>query len=218
MSKVLLLGLSLLLCGALAQGLICRVCKFQVGALCFHSRSPCTPEKGQVCETTKAYIGKVLLFSKYGCSQTRQICNMTEQKDAIFEDEFVLEEISLVRVTWEAREGLLRQGGFRPGPSAACLRAAMVPPPLTAQSEAEWPPFELESEGPLHSLWQAEPNPTQHRKSQDGTESIKPEPQSSVGAGPPEGADISSKEQRSLQGPGRAPEWSCALQSEEMDE
>ncbi|CAM4655259.1 unnamed protein product [Lepidochelys olivacea] len=85
MSKVLLLGLSLLLCGALAQGLICRVCKFQVGALCFHSCSPCTPEKDQVCETTKAYIGKVLLFSKYGCSRTREICNMTEQKDTIFE-------------------------------------------------------------------------------------------------------------------------------------
>ncbi|XP_024061873.2 lymphocyte antigen 6 complex locus protein G6c [Terrapene carolina triunguis] len=85
MSKVLLLGLSLLLCCALAHGLICRVCEFQVGKLCFHSRSPCKAQGQQVCETTKAYIGKVPLFSKYGCSRTRETCNMTEQKDAVFE-------------------------------------------------------------------------------------------------------------------------------------
>ncbi|CAM4409573.1 unnamed protein product [Lepidochelys olivacea] len=47
--------------------------------------------------------------------------------------EFVLEDISLLRVTWEAREGLLLQCGFHPGPYAACLCAAMVLPPLTAQ-------------------------------------------------------------------------------------
>uniref|UniRef100_A0A8C0GBI9 UPAR/Ly6 domain-containing protein n=1 Tax=Chelonoidis abingdonii TaxID=106734 RepID=A0A8C0GBI9_CHEAB len=38
--------------------LVCRVCKFQVGSLCFHSRSPCTAQGQQVCETTKAYIGE----------------------------------------------------------------------------------------------------------------------------------------------------------------
>ncbi|EMP29607.1 Kin of IRRE-like protein 3 [Chelonia mydas] len=48
-------------------------------------------------------------------------------------EESVLEEISLLRVTWEAKEGLLMQCGFRPGPYAACLCAAMVPPPHTAQ-------------------------------------------------------------------------------------
>ncbi|XP_074820376.1 SLAIN motif-containing protein-like isoform X2 [Natator depressus] len=37
-------------------------------------------------------------------------------------------KISLLTVTWEAREGLLLQCGFRPGPYAACLCAAMVPP------------------------------------------------------------------------------------------
>ncbi|XP_044838515.1 lymphocyte antigen 6 complex locus protein G6c-like isoform X1 [Mauremys mutica] len=85
MSNVLLRAVSLLLCCALAHGLICRVCEFQVGRLCFHSRSPCTAQGQQVCETTKAYIGKVPLFSKYGCSRTHETCNMTEQKDAVFE-------------------------------------------------------------------------------------------------------------------------------------
>ncbi|EMP39283.1 hypothetical protein UY3_03524 [Chelonia mydas] len=47
--------------------------------------------------------------------------------------EFVLEDISLLRVTWEAREGLLLQCGFHPGPYAACLCVVMVPPPLMAQ-------------------------------------------------------------------------------------
>nr|XP_048712539.1 uncharacterized protein LOC125639466 [Caretta caretta] len=47
--------------------------------------------------------------------------------------EFILEDILLLRVTWEAREGLLLQCGFHPGPYAACLCAAMVPPPLKAQ-------------------------------------------------------------------------------------
>nr|XP_048720514.1 SLAIN motif-containing protein-like isoform X2 [Caretta caretta] len=37
-------------------------------------------------------------------------------------------KISLLTVTWEAREGLLLQCGFLPGPYAACLCAAMVPP------------------------------------------------------------------------------------------
>ncbi|EMP40704.1 hypothetical protein UY3_02041 [Chelonia mydas] len=49
------------------------------------------------------------------------------------QEEFVLEYISLLRVTWVAREGLLLQCRFFPGPYAACLCAAMVPPPLTAQ-------------------------------------------------------------------------------------
>ncbi|EMP41510.1 hypothetical protein UY3_01218 [Chelonia mydas] len=53
--------------------------------------------------------------------------------DMLTTDEFVLKDISLRRVTREAREGLLLQCGFCPGPYAACLRAAMVPPPLTAQ-------------------------------------------------------------------------------------
>ncbi|EMP38159.1 hypothetical protein UY3_04649 [Chelonia mydas] len=47
--------------------------------------------------------------------------------------EFVLEDILLLRVTWEAREGLLLQSGFHPGPYAVCLCAAMVLPTLTAQ-------------------------------------------------------------------------------------
>ncbi|EMP39024.1 hypothetical protein UY3_03743 [Chelonia mydas] len=47
--------------------------------------------------------------------------------------ELVLEDISLLRVTREAREGLLLQFSFHPGPYAACLFAAMVPSPLTAQ-------------------------------------------------------------------------------------
>ncbi|EMP28178.1 Sperm-associated antigen 17 [Chelonia mydas] len=54
-------------------------------------------------------------------------------KEFLLKEEFVLEDISLLRVTWEAREGLLLQCGFRLGPYAACLCAAMVPPPLTAQ-------------------------------------------------------------------------------------
>ncbi|EMP28335.1 hypothetical protein UY3_14567 [Chelonia mydas] len=55
----------------------------------------------------------------------------TDSKDSDNDiDEFILEDISLLRVTWEA---LLLQGGFRPGPYAACLCAAMVPPPLIAQ-------------------------------------------------------------------------------------
>ncbi|EMP41743.1 hypothetical protein UY3_01002 [Chelonia mydas] len=43
-------------------------------------------------------------------------------------DEFIVEDISLLRVTWEAREGLLQQCGFHPGPYAT-----LVPAPLTTQ-------------------------------------------------------------------------------------
>ncbi|KAM9156374.1 uncharacterized protein ACDP82_004490 [Pangshura tecta] len=50
------------------------------------------------------------------------------KEDTIFQ-EFVLEDISLLRVTWEVMEGLLLQCGFCSGPYAACLCAAMVPPP-----------------------------------------------------------------------------------------
>ncbi|XP_053882088.1 E3 ubiquitin-protein ligase Mdm2 isoform X4 [Malaclemys terrapin pileata] len=65
----------------------------------------------------------------------------TEESDADSFDEdpeislaeFVLDDILLLRVTWEAREGLLLLCGFRPSPYAACLCAAMVPPPLAAQ-------------------------------------------------------------------------------------
>ncbi|XP_067406899.1 lymphocyte antigen 6 complex locus protein G6c isoform X2 [Emydura macquarii macquarii] len=85
MGKAPLLALSLLLLCGPAEGLVCKVCKFKVGALCFHSGQPCVAEKNQVCDTTKAYIGKVPLFSKYGCSSNLDTCNKTELKDSSFD-------------------------------------------------------------------------------------------------------------------------------------
>nr|XP_048696557.1 uncharacterized protein LOC125632421 [Caretta caretta] len=47
---------------------------------------------------------------------------------------FIMEDISLLRVSRESREGLFQDCGFRSGPSATRLCATMVPTP----SEAEW--------------------------------------------------------------------------------
>ncbi|XP_075774409.1 lymphocyte antigen 6 complex locus protein G6c [Pelodiscus sinensis] len=85
MHHVVFLGLTLLLLCSQAAGLMCRVCKFQVGVLCFHPKDPCEADFGQSCETTKAYIGKVPLFSKYGCNKRTKSCNVTEVKDDVFD-------------------------------------------------------------------------------------------------------------------------------------
>ncbi|XP_074873819.1 lymphocyte antigen 6 complex locus protein G6c [Carettochelys insculpta] len=85
MSRVLLLPLALLLLWAQAEALICRVCKFKVGAMCFRSEQPCRANPDEYCDTTKAYLGQLPLFSKFGCSRRREHCNVTEKKDDIFE-------------------------------------------------------------------------------------------------------------------------------------
>ncbi|KYO19145.1 lymphocyte antigen 6 complex locus protein G6c [Alligator mississippiensis] len=86
MRRVLLLGVSLLLSLTLAQGLVCNVCKFKVGSLCFHRKDPCLVMDGQ-CEVIKAYIGHVKLFSKSGCTTNESMaqCNRTQQHDSIFD-------------------------------------------------------------------------------------------------------------------------------------
>ncbi|XP_025049844.1 lymphocyte antigen 6B isoform X2 [Alligator sinensis] len=70
----------------LAQGLVCNVCKFKVGSLCFHRKDPCTVMDGQ-CEVIKAYIENVKLFSKSGCTTNESMahCNRTQQHDSIFD-------------------------------------------------------------------------------------------------------------------------------------
>nr|XP_056722950.1 lymphocyte antigen 6 complex locus protein G6c [Euleptes europaea] len=85
MNKFLLLGLAGLLFCTVAQGLVCKVCKFKVGALCFHSADPCVADEGQYCETTRVYSGKIRLFSKHGCTKHTGLCNMTEQRDSVFD-------------------------------------------------------------------------------------------------------------------------------------
>uniref|UniRef100_A0A6J0SAH4 Lymphocyte antigen 6 complex locus protein G6c n=1 Tax=Pogona vitticeps TaxID=103695 RepID=A0A6J0SAH4_9SAUR len=84
-SKCLFLGLSLLLFCSVAQGLVCKVCKFKVGTLCFKSDDPCRAKEGQYCETTKVYTGHIMLFTKHGCSKHAELCNKTEQRDNVFD-------------------------------------------------------------------------------------------------------------------------------------
>ncbi|XP_060094206.1 lymphocyte antigen 6 complex locus protein G6c-like [Heteronotia binoei] len=85
MNRFLLLGFAALLFCTVAQGLICKVCKFKVGYLCFSSDDPCVAEEGQHCETTRVYSGKLMLFTRHGCNKHKELCNLTEQRDNVFD-------------------------------------------------------------------------------------------------------------------------------------
>ncbi|XP_053151023.1 lymphocyte antigen 6 complex locus protein G6c-like [Hemicordylus capensis] len=85
MNKFLLLSFSVLLFCTVAQGLVCKVCKFKVGKLCFASEDPCKADYGQYCESTKVYTGHLMLFSKHGCGKMPELCNKTEQRDNVFD-------------------------------------------------------------------------------------------------------------------------------------
>ncbi|XP_053235388.1 lymphocyte antigen 6 complex locus protein G6c-like [Podarcis raffonei] len=85
MNKYLLLGFSVLIFCSVAQGLMCKVCKFKVGDLCFDSDEPCKADEGQYCETTKVYTGRIKLFTKHGCGKYAELCNKTEQRDNVFD-------------------------------------------------------------------------------------------------------------------------------------
>ncbi|XP_054833818.1 lymphocyte antigen 6 complex locus protein G6c-like [Eublepharis macularius] len=85
MNKFLLVGFFALLFCAVAQGLVCKVCKFKVGSLCFSSDDPCKAEENQLCETTKVYTGRLMLFTRHGCTKHTALCNMTEQRDDVFD-------------------------------------------------------------------------------------------------------------------------------------
>ncbi|XP_066469509.1 lymphocyte antigen 6 complex locus protein G6c [Tiliqua scincoides] len=84
MNKILL-GFSVLLFCAAAQGLVCNVCKFKMGKLCLNTEEPCKAKPGEFCETTRVYSGTLNLFTKYGCSSMPELCNKTEQRDNIFD-------------------------------------------------------------------------------------------------------------------------------------
>ncbi|XP_044281392.1 ly-6/neurotoxin-like protein 1 [Varanus komodoensis] len=85
MSKYLLLGFSILIFCTVAQSLVCKVCKFKVGSLCFKDDEPCIAKEGHFCETTKVYTGNLMLFTKHGCTKHTELCNKTEQRDNIFD-------------------------------------------------------------------------------------------------------------------------------------
>ncbi|XP_060617051.1 lymphocyte antigen 6 complex locus protein G6c-like [Anolis sagrei] len=84
MNKYLLLGFSVLLLCATAQSLVCRVCKYKLGTLCFKSDEPCRAKEGQLCETTEVYSDRVLLFKTHGCGKYAELCNRTEERDNAF--------------------------------------------------------------------------------------------------------------------------------------
>ncbi|XP_015276065.1 PREDICTED: lymphocyte antigen 6 complex locus protein G6c-like [Gekko japonicus] len=84
MNKILLLGFSALLFYAVAEGLMCKVCKYRLGSFCFSSHDPCRADEGQYCETTKVYAGDFLMFSRYSCGLYAELCNKTEQRDNPF--------------------------------------------------------------------------------------------------------------------------------------
>ncbi|XP_077187378.1 lymphocyte antigen 6 complex locus protein G6c-like [Paroedura picta] len=85
MNKFLLLGFAALFFCTVAQGLLCKVCSFKVGALCFSSDKPCIAKEGQHCENTEVYSGKLMFFTRQDCNHHRELCNMTEQRDNIFD-------------------------------------------------------------------------------------------------------------------------------------
>ncbi|XP_032997535.1 lymphocyte antigen 6 complex locus protein G6c-like [Lacerta agilis] len=84
MNKCLLLGFSLLLFCTVAEGLVCRVCKYKVGKLCLLTGDPCKASEGQFCETTKVYAGELFLFKRYGCGTYAELCNRTERRENAF--------------------------------------------------------------------------------------------------------------------------------------
>nr|XP_056701056.1 lymphocyte antigen 6 complex locus protein G6c-like [Euleptes europaea] len=81
MNKFLLLGFSALLFSAVAEGLMCKVCKYRMGSLCWASGDPCLADEGQFCETTRVYAGDFLMYTKYGCGKYAELCNKTENRD-----------------------------------------------------------------------------------------------------------------------------------------
>ncbi|XP_061475279.1 lymphocyte antigen 6 complex locus protein G6c-like [Rhineura floridana] len=81
MNKCLLLGFTLLLVCTVAEGLVCKVCKYKIGTLCLKTDDPCQASQGQFCESTKVYAGEILLFKRYGCSKYAELCNKTERRE-----------------------------------------------------------------------------------------------------------------------------------------
>ncbi|XP_060094205.1 lymphocyte antigen 6 complex locus protein G6c-like [Heteronotia binoei] len=88
MNKILILGFSALLFYAVAEGLMCRVCKYKFGPWCAMSYDPCEAKEGQYCETTKVYAGDLYMFTKYSCGKYAELCNKTEQRDNIWRTKY----------------------------------------------------------------------------------------------------------------------------------
>ncbi|XP_063148855.1 lymphocyte antigen 6 complex locus protein G6c [Candoia aspera] len=84
MKHFFLLAFSLLLFCTTAQGLVCSVCKFQLGHLCLRTGDPCRAEQGQFCEMTKVYSAGLLLYKRYGCGEHHELCNREEHRDTAF--------------------------------------------------------------------------------------------------------------------------------------
>ncbi|XP_070592788.1 lymphocyte antigen 6 complex locus protein G6c-like [Erythrolamprus reginae] len=84
MKNFVLLLFSVLLFGTIAQGLVCNVCKFKIGFLCFKSGEPCKPQDGQLCEVTEVYAAGLLLFKRFGCGEYRELCGRSERRDTPF--------------------------------------------------------------------------------------------------------------------------------------
>lgn len=51
---------------------------------------------------------------------------------------FIMDDITLLRVSRESSEGLLHDCSFQPGPYAAHLCAAVVPPPPHSDDRVVW--------------------------------------------------------------------------------
>ncbi|XP_072845185.1 uncharacterized protein C9orf57 homolog [Pogona vitticeps] len=84
MNKYLLVGFSLLLLSTIAEGLVCNVCRYKLGTVCFRSDEPCQASEGQYCETTEVYMGQMMLYKKNGCGKLAELCDRTEKRDSVF--------------------------------------------------------------------------------------------------------------------------------------
>ncbi|XP_042311046.1 ly-6/neurotoxin-like protein 1 isoform X2 [Sceloporus undulatus] len=81
MNKILLLGFSALFCWSVAQGIVCKFCRYGNGKGCFSSVDVCKTEFG-ICNTVASYLGDELYYMSYGCLDhefASWYCNTTDK-------------------------------------------------------------------------------------------------------------------------------------------
>ncbi|XP_008630823.2 ly-6/neurotoxin-like protein 1 [Corvus cornix cornix] len=80
--KLLLLGLSLVLCVGVAEALRCHVCKYKIPLVgCFRGANVTTCERREKCALIKSTLGKVTLYYQQGCTSTLN-CGRERASDA----------------------------------------------------------------------------------------------------------------------------------------
>ncbi|KAM4879879.1 ly6/PLAUR domain-containing protein 2-like [Sylvia borin] len=67
--KLLLLGLSLVLCVGVAEALRCHVCKYKVALVgCLWGSNVTTCERREKCAVIRASLGKATVYYQQGCT------------------------------------------------------------------------------------------------------------------------------------------------------